>query len=237
MDNYFNLNNLEFFEFETLESTNDFLLKQKLNNKIQVCITKEQTKGRGQFDRQWLAPKNSSIFCSIKLKFNKEISLNGLSLIIGLSIVKTLERQYQISNLKLKWPNDIYYQDKKLAGILLENQFQKAHFVTLGFGLNFNLPSDFLPNINWIDLSQITNETINQQILTIQIIEQILSNCLMFKEQGFLYFLEDWHSYDYLKNTTKTIGNQTGIVQGVNKEGALILEVAGKQHTFYTNDR
>lgn len=232
MDDSFNLKNIDFFEFETLDSTNDFLLKQKPSNKIQVCLAKEQTKGRGQFNRQWSAEKNSSILCSIKRKFDTK-SLNGLSLVIGLSIVKTLEKQYQIKDLKLKWPNDIYFKHQKLAGILLENTFfNNKNTVVIGFGLNID--NDFSSELTAINLKQITSKPLQIENLTKQLIKQILLDCAIFEKKGFSNFLNEWQQYDYLKGQTKTIQNQIGIVQGVNEEGALIMNVKGENCVFYT---
>ena len=57
----------------------------------------------------------------------KDMNLNGLSLIVGMAIIKSIEEECQLSGLKIKWPNDIYYGDKKLAGILMENTHYKSN--------------------------------------------------------------------------------------------------------------
>ncbi|SFV64764.1 Biotin operon repressor / Biotin-protein ligase [hydrothermal vent metagenome] len=228
-------NQIEFFNFESIDSTNDFLLKQPFNKKIQICIAKEQTQGKGQFNRKWLADKNTSILCSIKRNF-PNISLNGLSLVVGLSIIKTLEKHYQIVGLKIKWPNDIYYKDKKLAGILLENIVQnQQQSLVIGFGVNINLAKDFSNDFDWIDLQRISKREIDIKKLTQEIIQQILLDCDYFVEVGWQGFIDKWQQYDYLKGQTKTIKNQTGIVQGVSSDGALIMNIDGKKQIFYSS--
>ena len=64
-------------------------------------------------------------------EFSQQSNLNGLSLVVGLAIIKALEDELSISGLTIKWPNDIYFDNKKLAGILLENQARSSNLVVV----------------------------------------------------------------------------------------------------------
>ena len=115
---------LECHFFDSIDSTNLFLANRPFTNRVELCVTREQTQGKGQFERHWESQKDSSILFSIRRNFPQECNLSGLSLVVGLAIVKALEQKCLVEGLKIKWPNDIYFENEKLAGILLESQVQ-----------------------------------------------------------------------------------------------------------------
>ena len=147
---------LECHFFDSIESTNLFLSKRPFSNKVLLCVTREQTQGKGQYGRLWESQRDGSILFSIRRHFPQERNLNGLSLVVGLAIVKVLEKECLVEGFKIKWPNDIYFKGKKLAGILLENQIQsKNQSVIIGVGINYALDRDMVFEIPWTDLSRI----------------------------------------------------------------------------------
>ena len=115
---------LECHFFDTISSTNLFLKNSTTSKKNQLCVAREQTQGKGQHGRQWLSQKDGSILFSIRKNFTPDTNLNGFSLVVGLAIIKVLEEECLVEGFKIKWPNDIYFKSKKIAGILLENQIQ-----------------------------------------------------------------------------------------------------------------
>ena len=84
---------LECHFFDSIESTNLFLTNIPFTNKVQLCITREQTQGKGQHGRHWESKRDGSILFSIRRNFPQECNLNGLSLVVGLAIVKVLEQE------------------------------------------------------------------------------------------------------------------------------------------------
>ena len=107
---------------------------------MQLCVTREQTQGKGQYGRHWESQRDGSILFSIRRNFPQECNLNGLSLVVGLAIVKVLEKECLVEGFKIKWPNDIYFESKKLAGVLLENKMQSgSQSVVIGVGINYAL--------------------------------------------------------------------------------------------------
>ena len=114
---------LECHFFDSIESTNLFLSNRPFTNKVQLCVTREQTQGKGQYGRLWESQRDSSILFSIRRNFPQECNLNGLSLVVGLAIVKVLEKECLVEGFKIKWPNDILIQENKISGILIENKF------------------------------------------------------------------------------------------------------------------
>ena len=217
---------LECHFFDSIESTNIFLTNKPFTNKVQLCVTREQTQGKGQHGRHWESQKDSSIIFSIKRNFPQECNLNGLSLIVGLAIVKVLEKECLVEGFKIKWPNDIYFENKKLAGILLENQMQSGNqSVVIGVGINYALDQSMTFEIPWTDLANITKTLADIKLLTAEIINNILVMSEHFSTFGFDDFQSDWKRYDMLQGKrvkcTDLKDSFEGEVLGVNSKGAL----------------
>jgi BirA family biotin operon repressor/biotin-[acetyl-CoA-carboxylase] ligase len=88
MDHYSSLksligDDLECHYFDSLESTSSFLNSLPSSNITQLCVTREQTQGKGQHGKEWLSQKDGSILFSIRQTFGIDINLSGLSLVVG----------------------------------------------------------------------------------------------------------------------------------------------------------
>ncbi|HAO38127.1 MAG TPA: biotin--[acetyl-CoA-carboxylase] ligase [Gammaproteobacteria bacterium] len=214
---------------ESTTSTNDYLTKLPFSKEVKVCITREQTAGKGQYQRAWLSKKDSSVLLSLRYLFSTKVALNGLSLAVGLSVISTLEDEYQLDQLKLKWPNDIYFKDQKLAGILIENSVQNDwQSVVIGLGLNHQLGADFECDTPWTDLSKICSTLPSLVDLHEKLINGLLKSLQRFEQQGFPAFQAQWHQHDYLLGRQLELNYQdkktVGIANGVNEQGALIIK-------------
>ena len=217
---------VEYHFFDSIESTNLFLANRSITNKVQLCVTREQTQGKGQHGRCWKSHKDSSIIFSIRRNFPQDCDLNGLSLIVGLAIVKVLEKECLVKGFKIKWPNDIYFENKKLAGILLENQMISGNqSVVIGVGINYSIDQSMKIEIPWIDLAKITQILPDITLLTAEIVNNILVMSEHFNSFGFDGFRSDWDRYDMLQGKkvkyTDLGGSFEGEVLGVSSKGAL----------------
>ena len=219
-------NNFQCYFFESIDSTNSYLASTKYSTKPQICITREQTKGKGQHGRNWVSQKDGSIIFSMRKSFNEGMNLNGLSLVAGMAIIKSIEAECQLSGLKIKWPNDIYYGDKKLAGILMENTHYKSNqLVLVGVGINYQLVDTNEIDEPWVDLSRILNKLPNFQQLTAKIINNILFFLEDFQINGLSNLLSEWHHYDMLKGVRIKFRESNielqGQIDGITHQGAL----------------
>jgi len=231
MDHYSSLKSLidsdiECHYFDSLESTSAFLNSLPSSNLTQLCVTREQTQGKGQHGREWLSQKDGSILLSIRQTFASDINLSGLSLVVGLAIIKALEKECKVDGFKIKWPNDIYYREAKLAGILLENNIQSgSQSVIIGVGVNYHLEQKMSCDIPWIDLSKIAHKLPDIHKLSASIINNILSMSVYFKLNGLSDLLSQWDQYDMLKGTklkSIELGKSfEGEVSGITDQGAL----------------
>lgn len=219
---------IECFVFDSMPSTNDYLSQLKPSPKAQVCVCAQQTHGKGQYGRVWLSQKNRSILLSLRYPFKHNISLNGLSLVAGLAVIDSL-KHYNIHGLKLKWPNDVFFKTQKLAGILIENTVTHDNQSTIiGLGLNYQLDRDFKCPTQWVDLATLTTNLPDLIDLQAALIDNLLKYCQRFAQGGFQAFETQWHECDYLFNKTLELNDNdkkiTGIAQGVNEQGALIVQ-------------
>jgi len=123
---------------QIIDSTNQWLLDKIPNvNNGQTCIAEYQLAGRGRRGRSWVSPFASHLYFSYYWRFDSGIEkLSGLSLLVGIATVNALEK-IGIQGVSLKWPNDLYYQGKKLAGILIELNAQatEACHTVIGIGM------------------------------------------------------------------------------------------------------
>ena len=217
---------LECHFFDSIESTNLFLVNRPFTNKVELCVTREQTQGKGQFGRHWESQRDNSILFSIRRNFPQESNLNGLSLVVGLAIVKVLEQQCLVEGFKIKWPNDIYFENKKLAGVLLENQMQSGNqSVVIGVGINYSIDEAMIFEIPWTDLAKITKTLPDIKLLTAEIINNILVMSEHFSVSGFDGFRSEWERYDMIQGKkvkfTDLGVSFEGEVLGVSSKGAL----------------
>ena len=146
-------------------STNDYLLKllKKKNYEEGTMVhTNYQKNGRGQRNNEWLSENGKNLTFSFLLEPYVELSNQFfLHIISSISIFKTLLK-INIKNVSIKWPNDIYVNDKKIAGILIENLVYRKfiHKSVIGVGLNINQA-----NFGSLNATSIINETLKKHSL------------------------------------------------------------------------
>lgn len=126
-----------------LSSTNDFLksLHNSSTLKQPFCVyTDHQTEGRGQRGNRWISEPNKNLLCSFLVDNNvKPEQFRVLNFVAAVAILNTL-KTLGLHQIKIKWPNDVYIGDMKIAGTLVENVFEgsKPRFSVVGIGLNVN---------------------------------------------------------------------------------------------------
>jgi len=231
--------------FDSIESTSSFLTEIPYSSRTQLCIAREQTKGKGQHGRDWSSQKDGSILFSLRKCFSEDTNLNGLSLVIGMAIIKSIEAECQLSGLKIKWPNDVYFENQKLAGILMENNIHKGlQYLVIGVGVNYQLNHTINIDTPWTDLSQIVKKLPNFDKLTASFIKNILAMSKDFEFNGLASLLSEWSDYDMLKGvkirSTESKEVFEGKGDGISEYGALrisspdgVKEVYSSMHIEY----
>lgn len=236
--------NLPLVEVHSLiDSTNDYLMR-RLPNQLsqgQVCLAEYQSAGRGRRGRQWISPFGSQIYLSMYWYLEQGLSAAmGLSLVTALAVSDAVKAHSDVQ-VQLKWPNDIYLDGVKLAGILidLEGQALEPSHSVIGIGLNLHIPEESgkLIEQKWTDLQSHSKVEIDRNGLSAQLIACLQQRLLQYQQGGLAPMLDEWHNHDaFLGKRVKLItGDRTthGICRGVNSQGALLLEVNGQIQPIY----
>ena len=221
--------NLEIFD--QIDSTNSYLLnKKQAVNELNICIAEMQTKGKGRSGKIWESPKEKNIYLSIGSVLDNKISeLDGFSIFIALMICDALKDLYKIKA-KIKWPNDLYLENKKFGGILIETKMvNKKLSIVIGIGLNIFMKTNEFINQEWTSLHiEKPFLKIDRNILISKIISEISNNLNYFLEKGFKAFKKDFDKRNILKNKKVLVSNFSSsdcTALDVNEDGSLNLLV------------
>lgn len=226
---------------QILDSTNQWLLDKIPNiNNGQTCIAEYQLAGRGRRGRTWISPFASHLYFSYYWRFDSGIDkLSGLSLLVGIATVNALEA-IGIEGVTLKWPNDLYYQGKKLAGILIElnAQANEACHTVIGIGINVCMPPEQAKLIDqpWVDLSRLSSKKVDRNLLSATLITELQRLLPEYEKRGLQPHLKRWFDLDcFLDKPVNVLvadNNKPGICRGINESGALLLESDGNIEAY-----
>ncbi|MGF1752571.1 bifunctional biotin--[acetyl-CoA-carboxylase] ligase/biotin operon repressor BirA [Vibrio makurazakiensis] len=216
-----------------IDSTNQYLLDNVNNLESgSVCLAEYQSRGRGRRGRQWVSPFGSNLYLSMYWRLDAGMAAAmGLSLVVGVAVVEALE-ELGINGIKLKWPNDLYFNDKKLAGILVEMSGQAggAANLVIGMGLNIAMESG-TDNIDqpWTSLTQVSPDPLpSRNTLAKSLIEALRSSLIDYEQNGMNEFVPRWNRLDNFlgRQVRLIIGPREieGEVLGIDEQGAVVLK-------------
>lgn len=227
---------MKLIKLNAIDSTNDFLKKMSQDQELEnftVVIAETQNKGKGQQGATWLSEPRKNLITSILISNTlsdiSEVFLLNIS--VALSIVKTLET-LNIPSLSIKWPNDIMSENKKIAGILIENLIREKGKIDsiVGIGLNVN-QTNFEDLTKASSLKKITDKEYDIENILNQIIIELKFNIEKIINNDETYLWYNYHKNLFKKGIPMAFENEMqerfmGIIQGVNKDGKLeiILE-------------
>ncbi|WP_150466560.1 biotin--[acetyl-CoA-carboxylase] ligase [Francisella sp. SYW-9] len=219
------IDNISVEYFATIGSTNDYLLEKEFTAKYHFCYADIQTKARGRRGDRWIAEYKDNIYATLGFHCDFNISQDSLkSIKIALGVLQAIQKYILPEHqeyLKIKLPNDIYFKDQKLAGILIETKnIKKDSFdIVIGVGINVNmlqLNKDI--DREWTSLAIINNKQLDSSQVMVSLVEQIVSLFDISDEKA----LVELSKYDYAldKKIVFNYDNKKikGIAKGVSKE-------------------
>lgn len=226
--------------FNTIDSTNKYIKENFPSlDDLTIVSSDYQSNGKGRNDRIWKSDKSDNLLFSILIKEKDIVDKGGyLSLLAAYTIAKYIEDKLNINNVSIKWPNDIYINDKKVCGILLEGQI--PNYIVIGIGININ-QKDFEGEyrITPTSLYKETNSLINIDDFKKGLFDNLIFNVINLDELNDA-FISYYQSHDYLKNKEVSFyinnENKTGKVIGVNNDFSLIIEKDGKQDILQSGE-
>lgn len=225
---------MRIFRFKSIDSTSDYLKDKEDIENFDLVIAEIQTKGRGRRGNNWVSSKGMALF-SFALKAEKDISIeeySKLPLVTGVSVLRGIKRIEEL-DLKFKWTNDIYLDDKKLSGILVE---KVNDFFIIGIGINVNNKEMGAAEETAVSLTNKTkkNYIIDDVIFTV--IDEFKKCYKRFCDGEWEYILNEINSRNYLKgkkiNIVSTNRTVTGTADEIAQDGRLEVEISGTKKLF-----
>lgn len=232
-------NNL--YSFDRVGSTNVIAHKYAEKNEPEgtVILAERQTAGKGRLGRSWHSPPKRGIYLSLILRPQiAPTSAPGLSLIAALSVAETM-REYPGIKAKIKWPNDVLYESRKLAGVLTElaAEIDRVKYVVMGIGINANhCEPEFPPEIHAkaSSLKIISGVTIDRIKFTRLLLTVLEEHYLEYLARGFKRLIKPIKSYSSVlgKEIKFSLNGEScsGKAVDIDPQGMLVVEVDGKTH-------
>lgn len=189
-----------------------------------VVVAQAQTAGRGRRGRLWLDEPGASLLTSIILRPRLEPArLPTLSLAAGVAVVEALER---VTGLKprLKWPNDVLVDGRKLAGILLESRIGPSPLVVLGIGVNLAqrvFPADLAERATSVRLA--SGRRVDADTLLTALLESLDAWRTRLETEGWAPIRERWRALTETLGRRVSVDGVEGVAVDVDEDGALIV--------------
>jgi BirA family biotin operon repressor/biotin-[acetyl-CoA-carboxylase] ligase len=207
-----------------IDSTNTELMRRARAGRLEpvLLVAEQQTAGRGRLGRDWHSDVGTNQANPASLTFSLGLPLSpadwsGLSLAVGVSIVQSLH-----PDLRLKWPNDVWLHDRKLAGILIETaSLGDTRYAVVGVGINIRPPQAAglaTPPAGLVELLP----GIDAPQALLRIAPALVQALQAFEQQGFASFQTRFNARDALGGLTVSLSDgSSGVAQGVDGIGAL----------------
>lgn len=232
-----------------VDSTNSVLLARQ-NPPFAACdvlLAEYQTAGRGRRGRTWMAPPGGSICLSLSWAFPEvPQDVGALGLVIGVCALRAL-RESGLDDVRLKWPNDIQVNGKKLGGILIELRAESdgPASVVIGIGLNVALGAKALEVVGQaggapIDLVTAGLEQPSRNAVAAALVTEVVRGLIAFEKGGLRPFTDEWRDADALRGHQVDVhtleGVARGLARGIDLHGALVLETPQGVRRFISGD-
>jgi BirA family transcriptional regulator, biotin operon repressor / biotin---[acetyl-CoA-carboxylase] ligase len=220
-----------------------------------VCLSELQHAGRGRLGRRWIAPFGSGIAMSLGWTCSDVArTLPALSLGVGVAVARGLARA-GADGITVKWPNDIWFRDRKVGGVLIELRAEAggpAH-VVIGVGINVSMPDAARLEIEAVEacgagpkggpaaaVAEACKELPSRNLIAGAILDELLSMLVSYERFGFAAFRDAWTALDALngRQAQVVMGGTTisGIARGVDLDGALLLETKDRMQRFVSGE-
>jgi BirA family transcriptional regulator, biotin operon repressor / biotin---[acetyl-CoA-carboxylase] ligase len=238
-------NHLPLIELDEVESTNNYAMgwvkglhlpkgHEQLINGMAV-LAYHQTAGRGQRGKSWQSPKGESMSLSIALQPHFLKATEGFALLSAVAVaVARVLQQYTGNETTIKWPNDVYWQRRKLGGILIENVIKEGAFrwAVVGIGINVKQASFPAHLQNPVSIKQITGKEMDVKELTVEIQEAVTGAMEKLAENP-LAFFEEYNQLLFCRNEKTKLKQGSRVfetvIKGVNTFGELMTGKDGTQ--------
>ena len=230
---------IPFIEIISVESTNNYAMQQVQEGSAvhgAAYYAYEQTAGKGQRRKEWHAQPGENITMSVVFNTNSlQVSEQfAFSMAIALGVCDFL-RLYTADDTFIKWPNDLYWRDRKAGGILIENiiRGKEWQWAVAGIGININQTVFNVALTNPVSLKQITGKEHSPVLLAKELCKNLEYRYSQLLNNGIASILEDYNGILYRHGQSIKLKKDNAVfecmLKGVNIYGQLVVEGALEQ--------
>jgi BirA family transcriptional regulator, biotin operon repressor / biotin---[acetyl-CoA-carboxylase] ligase len=220
-----------------IDSSNSELMRRARAGRMDrvLLVAERQTAGRGRLGRDWRSGTDDSLTFSLGLPL-APADWSGLSLAVGVSLAESLHPRIQ-----LKWPNDLWLDDRKLAGILIETASfgedrEAPRYAVIGVGINIAAPPGEGLSTAPAWVREVLPQAQAGEIL-LRIAAPLVQAVQDFEASGFAPFRARFHARDALRGRTVVLSDgTTGTAQGTSEAGALLVHTAAGMNTVISSE-
>ncbi|TWI83516.1 BirA family biotin operon repressor/biotin-[acetyl-CoA-carboxylase] ligase [Lacibacter cauensis] len=230
--------NYNWIELDAVDSTNNYAMGLVHAGTAQhgtVVLAHHQTKGKGQRGKVWATEPGANLSFSIVVKPGLLIN-QAFQLLATVAVTVRNELEMYIGDeASIKWPNDLYWRDRKTGGILIENVLRGKdwQWAIIGIGININQTS-FGDLKNPVSIKQITGKQTDVTAFAKQLHTAILNALMQLKETGFTSFFDDYNQHLFRRNEVVRLKKETRIlhtrINGVNLQGQLSTGIETEEY-------
>ena len=234
--------------YDRVGSTNDLALQYGIDGAEEgtLILAESQTQGRGRHGRKWLAPPGSSLLASVILRHRLRADQVGLPNLIGAVAIATAIDELTNLSARIKWPNDVLIQGKKVSGVLTELEYDRHRhpFFVMGFGVNVNTTRTDLPEelrASATSLRIECNREISRVVLLQAILHRLEENYLRLKHNDTEPIIAAVNRLSSHFGDWVQIQMADGVFRGraevIDQDGGLLLsDMNGKQRKFLVGE-
>ena len=202
-----------------------------------LFVADEQTNGRGRRGNAWLAAPGESLLFSLLVRPELELArTSALTLAIGLSLSDAITPVLNGDSPQIKWPNDLYVNGKKLAGVLVESQLQGERLLAVVIGVGLNVSTrNFPPEIaeRATSLAMLGASQLEREALLYAALNAIAQRMSEYQRTGVAGILDELNAADALRGKRVRVDGHVGVGRGLDDQGRLLLEDdAGTVHAL-----
>jgi len=210
-----------------------------------LVLAETQTAGRGRYGRDWFSPPGAGIYMSLVL--NPRVPyryLPQLTIVTAAALSRVLRRMTDL-DVRLKWPNDLYVNNRKISGILLESSQQAGQSrVIMGCGISVNIPQEAYPESlqnKATSLLAASGKQWERESIIANFLLELEQLLALYESSGFSVFRSIWEAYAWQPQEPIELTTPQGPVRGmprtIDEEGALVVELEdGKLMTIYAGE-
>jgi BirA family biotin operon repressor/biotin-[acetyl-CoA-carboxylase] ligase len=219
---------------ESCTSTQD-LIRVDDDPEGTVVATDEQTAGRGRLGRRWDAPPGKALLFSVLLRPPGERRFPELSLVAGVAVADAVERALGLSA-QIKWPNDVFVNRKKVAGILAD---ARGGAVVVGIGINVNQTRDELPPGGTPPAASLfTTDGVERERAPIlaDVLARLEHHYTAWRERGLDGVYIDLGSRDFLRGRKVWVDGVAGTAIQIDRDGRLEVDLDGEHRAVESGE-